>query len=103
MPQAIEIVRQSSRASVSLLQRKLRVGYSRAARLIQLLEEQGIVGPDEGPTKGRVVLARADAPPPKVEQLPRRAQSNARTARAFQEEDGFADWTEKDWEDLDKD
>jgi stage V sporulation protein K len=56
--QAIEIVQQSSRASISLLQRKLRIGYSIAAKLIDQLEVLGIVGPDEGPTKGRAVLHR---------------------------------------------
>src|SRR5574341_756649 len=62
LPQAIDVVKQSHKASVSLLQRKLRIGYSRAARLIELLEEKGIVGPDEGPTKGRMVLAKDRAP-----------------------------------------
>jgi S-DNA-T family DNA segregation ATPase FtsK/SpoIIIE len=49
LPQAIEVVRQAGRASASLLQRKLRIGYSRAGRLIDLLEEQGVVG---GPAEG---------------------------------------------------
>jgi len=49
LPQAIEVVRQAGRASVSLLQRKLRIGYARAARLIDLMEEQGIIS---GPTQG---------------------------------------------------
>ena len=45
LPQAIEIVREQQRASVSMLQRRLRIGYTRAARLIETMEEQGIVGP----------------------------------------------------------
>ena len=49
------IVIQSKRASTSLLQRKLKVGYSRAARLIDMLEENGVVGPAAG-SKGRDVL-----------------------------------------------
>ncbi|MDI7277197.1 MAG: DNA translocase FtsK, partial [Anaerolineae bacterium] len=53
---AIALVRAQNRASVSLLQRKLRVGYARAARIMDLLEEQGIVGPPEGPTHSRQVL-----------------------------------------------
>jgi S-DNA-T family DNA segregation ATPase FtsK/SpoIIIE len=94
LPQAIEVVKQSHKASVSLLQRKLRIGYSRAARLIELLEEQGVVGPDEGPTKGRAVHA-ADS---------RAASSPFATPshRDFKEEDDFADWNDEDWEDLDK-
>ncbi|MFQ5592662.1 MAG: DNA translocase FtsK 4TM domain-containing protein [Anaerolineae bacterium] len=45
---ALSIVRQHESASVSLLQRKLRIGYSRAARLIDIMEERGIVGPARG-------------------------------------------------------
>ena len=53
---AIALVRAQNRASVSLLQRKLRVGYARAARIMDLLEEHGIVGPPEGPNYSREVL-----------------------------------------------
>jgi len=42
--EAVDAVREAGRASVSLLQRRLRVGYSRAARLIELMEAEGIVG-----------------------------------------------------------
>jgi S-DNA-T family DNA segregation ATPase FtsK/SpoIIIE len=98
LPQAIEVVRQSNRASASLLQRKLRIGYQRAARLMELLEEKGIVGPDGGPTKGRPVLAQTDAPP-RQSKSPTRA---APTDRQFQEDDGFDNWTEEDWDDLNK-
>jgi S-DNA-T family DNA segregation ATPase FtsK/SpoIIIE len=52
---AIELVREQERASVSLLQRKLRIGYSRAARLIDTMEARRIIGPDEGPGRGRQV------------------------------------------------
>jgi len=97
LPEAIEVIQQSKRASVSLLQRKLKIGYSRAARLIELLEEKGYVGPDEGPTKGRAVLIKPDAPA-----KPPAPQTNiAPTRREFAEDD-FADWTEEDWADLDK-
>jgi len=58
--EAIAVVRQYDRASASLLQRRLRVGYSRAARLIDLMEERGIVGPPEGAGRWRKVLQRAD-------------------------------------------
>lgn len=55
LDKAIEIVREHERASITLLQRKLRIGYSRAARLIDAMEEMGIVGPEEGPGRGRQV------------------------------------------------
>ncbi len=55
LDRAIEVVREHDRASISLLQRKLRIGYSRAARLIDTMEEQGIIGPDEGAGRGRRV------------------------------------------------
>ena len=54
--QAIEIVRQSQHASASLIQRRLRIGYPRAARLLDQLEEMGIVGPSLGGGKEREVL-----------------------------------------------
>ncbi len=56
MDQAISIVRKSQRASASLLQRRLRIGYPRAARLIDELEEEGIIGPNLGGGKDRDVL-----------------------------------------------
>jgi S-DNA-T family DNA segregation ATPase FtsK/SpoIIIE len=56
LDKAIEIVRRDQHASASMLQRKLRVGYPRAARLIDELEEMGIVGPSQGGGKERDVL-----------------------------------------------
>jgi DNA segregation ATPase FtsK/SpoIIIE, S-DNA-T family len=53
---AILIVRESQRASASLLQRRLRIGYPRAARLIDELEELGIIGPAQGGGREREVL-----------------------------------------------
>jgi DNA segregation ATPase FtsK/SpoIIIE, S-DNA-T family len=58
--QAIEIVRQSQRASASLIQRRLRIGYPRAARLLDQLEEMGVVGPSQGGGKEREVLIERD-------------------------------------------
>jgi S-DNA-T family DNA segregation ATPase FtsK/SpoIIIE len=57
--QALEEVRKTGRASVSLLQRRLRIGYSRAARIIEELEADGVVSPDMGGSRGRVVLPGA--------------------------------------------
>lgn len=56
LDKAEEIVREYGRASISLLQRRLRVGYSRAARLIDLLEEHGIIGQFEPGGKAREIL-----------------------------------------------
>jgi S-DNA-T family DNA segregation ATPase FtsK/SpoIIIE len=46
--QAVDIVLQSGQASISMIQRKLRVGYNRAARMIEVMERDGIVGPSDG-------------------------------------------------------
>jgi len=56
MPQAISVVRGSGRASASMLQRRLRIGYPRAARLLDQLEEAGIVGPSQGGGREREIL-----------------------------------------------
>ncbi|MBE0409711.1 MAG: DNA translocase FtsK [Anaerolineales bacterium] len=60
VPKAIDIVRQTQRASASLLQRRLRIGYPRAARLIDELEELGIIGPSHGSGREREVLVDPD-------------------------------------------
>ena len=46
--QALEVIRQTKRASTSSLQRRLRIGYTRAARIMDLLEERGVIGPQDG-------------------------------------------------------
>jgi DNA segregation ATPase FtsK/SpoIIIE, S-DNA-T family len=53
---AIGVVKAAGKASASLLQRRLRVGYPRAARLIDELEEMGIIGPSVGSGKDRELL-----------------------------------------------
>ena len=54
--QCIEVIRSEQKASVSLLQRRLRIGYTRAARLIDMMEAEGIVGPAQEGSKPREVL-----------------------------------------------
>jgi S-DNA-T family DNA segregation ATPase FtsK/SpoIIIE len=56
LPKAIALVQQHQRASISMLQRQLRIGYSRAARLIDTMEQQGIIGPEQGGSRPREVL-----------------------------------------------
>ncbi len=57
LEQAKEVVIQAKKASASLLQRKLRVGYARAARLLDILEDKGIVGPQDGAKPREVYLS----------------------------------------------
>ena len=59
LTQAIDIVRRSDKASASLLQRRLRVGYARAARILDQMEDRGIVGPQDG-SRFREVLVTSD-------------------------------------------
>jgi S-DNA-T family DNA segregation ATPase FtsK/SpoIIIE len=58
--QAITILRKDQRASASMLQRRLRIGYPRAARLLDQLEEKGVVGPSMGGGRDREVLLEPD-------------------------------------------
>jgi DNA segregation ATPase FtsK/SpoIIIE, S-DNA-T family len=64
---AIDTVRREGRASVSMLQRRMRIGYTRAARLVDTMEEKGIVGPPAPGTGVREVLDYGQAGPPKEE------------------------------------
>ena len=56
LEEAIELVRRHKRASTSFLQRRLRIGYPRAARIMDMLEEEGIVGPPVSGGRSREVL-----------------------------------------------
>ena len=60
--QCIEVIRSEQKASVSLMQRRLRLGYTRAARIMDELENRGIVGPSKG-AEPRDILIDLDANP----------------------------------------
>jgi S-DNA-T family DNA segregation ATPase FtsK/SpoIIIE len=61
LPDAIDVIREYDRASASLLQRRLKVGYARAARMIDQLEARGYIGAFDG-SNARPVLRRDEAP-----------------------------------------
>lgn len=58
LPEAKELILRTGKASASLLQRRLRVGYARAARILDLLEERGIIGPGEGAKPREILISR---------------------------------------------
>ena len=62
--EAVDLVRRQGRASISMLQRRLRIGYTRAARLIETMQEKEIVGPPQHGTQGLEVLDYGPAAPP---------------------------------------
>lgn len=64
LPEAIELVRREGRASITMLQRRMRIGYTRAARLIDAMEEQGIISPALPNSQTREVLDYGQTAPP---------------------------------------
>ena len=77
LPAAVEVVLETGQASVSMLQRRLKLGYSRAARLVDQMEERGIVGPFEGSKPRQLLITREQwqemqlgAPAPEAEDEP---------------------------------
>lgn len=56
LPDAIDVLRNTKRASTSMLQRRLRIGYNRAARLMEELEDRGIVGPENGSSPREIMV-----------------------------------------------
>jgi S-DNA-T family DNA segregation ATPase FtsK/SpoIIIE len=69
------------KASISLLQRRLRIGYTRAARLIDVLEEKGIIGPAESGAKPREVInfGETGAAASEVTETPEASATDKRT------------------------
>ena len=65
LAEAIDLVRREGRASVSMLQRRMRIGYTRAARIVDMMEDKGIVGPPEGTSQLRPILDYGPTVPPK--------------------------------------
>ncbi|OGB74385.1 hypothetical protein A2V68_00555 [candidate division Kazan bacterium RBG_13_50_9] len=62
MDEAIELVVKTGKASASYLQRRFRIGYARAARLLDLLEAKGVVGPGEGAKPRDILISKVDLP-----------------------------------------
>ena len=60
MPDAIELVARSGQASVSMLQRRFRIGYNRAARIIDMMESRGIIGPQDGSRPRQVLMTEEE-------------------------------------------
>ncbi len=58
LPQAVDVIFETKQASVSMLQRRLKLGYSRAARLVDQLEEIGVVGPFEGSKPRHILITK---------------------------------------------
>ena len=58
LPQAVDVIFETKQASVSMLQRRLKLGYSRAARLVDQLEEIGVVGPFEGSKPRQIIMTK---------------------------------------------
>lgn len=84
--QAKEVVIRSGKASASLLQRRLRVGYARAARLIDMLEEQGVIASAEG-NKPREILAEGEDSPASEPPPPERSFEVTAEPPEYQESD----------------
>lgn len=58
LPQAVDVILETKQASVSMLQRRLKLGYSRAARIVDQMEELGVVGPFEGSKPRQIMITR---------------------------------------------
>jgi S-DNA-T family DNA segregation ATPase FtsK/SpoIIIE len=59
LPQAVDVILETGQASVSMLQRRLKLGYARAARIVDEMEEKGIVGPFQGSKPRAILITKA--------------------------------------------
>lgn len=93
---AKELVWRAQKASASLLQRHLRVGYARAARILDLLEEQGIIGPGDG-AKPREILVQKDefADSDQVASTPLHSVASSEAVAAAPVDEGMTEETEE--------
>ena len=95
LPQAVDVIFETKQASVSMLQRRLKLGYSRAARIVDQMEELGVVGPFEGSKPRQILMTREQ-----WEQL-----QNGGAPEAVEDEpaqmkfDEYKDDEPEDWED----
>ncbi len=100
--EAVQVVLEAGRASVSLLQRRLQIGYTRAARLIDMMEEEGIVGPDLGGSRGREVLIGQEPTPeapPSVAEVEPEQEPPAETQATSSEPPPWDDFDDEEWVD----
>ena len=61
LPAAVDVILETGQASVSMLQRRLKLGYARAARIVDEMEEKGIVGPFQGSKPRDILMDKAKA------------------------------------------
>ena len=97
---AIEVVLQAEKASTSLLQRRLKIGYSRAARIMDMLEEQGIIGPPSG-SKPREILI--DSWPPESNKVDESEDEEYEEVEIEEDESDEDEYEEVDEEETEED
>ena len=90
LPQAVDVIFETKQASVSMLQRRLKLGYSRAARLIDQLEEVGVVGPYEGSKPRQILLTKQQWQEMQYSQGTAPVDTIAQEFAAVSEDDSFA-------------
>ena len=86
LPAAIDVVMETGQASVSMLQRRLKLGYSRAARIVDEMEQRGIVGPFEGSKPRQLLITRE-----KWEEIKMRGGLGAMSSAAMAAQDAVAE------------